>query len=295
VKNRPITCLRAVQVAERLPSAPYVLTELQQLLADPNNGVEEVSALLRQDAGLTARVVRIANGIVFNRGGSVGSLEAALGRIGFNEVHRLAGAAVLRQLASMDFAFYPISTFAFCRNSLAVAFVMEELSGYAELDSRVAYTTGLLRSIGKLILDTTARAEYRTDQVVPLGHEDLLAWEQCSFGIAHPEVAVAVLRAWRFPAEAFMPIRDHFLHHLPVEPHVSCRVLNLACGWVDDFGWGLPGERAFWEPAAKTKEELRISRGQHDEIVERAATQTRRFLEALDESEQGPAYSAAGI
>ncbi len=295
VNKRPITCLRAVQVAERLPSAPYVLTELQQLLADPNNGVEEVSALLRQDTGLTARVVRIANGIVFNRGGSVGSLEAALGRIGFNEVHRLAGAAVLRQLASMDFTFYPISTFAFCRNSLAVAFVMEELSRYAELDPRVAYTTGLLRSIGKLILDTTARGEYRTDQVVPLGHEDLLAWEQCSFGIAHPEVAVAVLRAWRFPAEAFMPVRDHFLHRLPVEPHVSCRVLNLACGWVDDLGWGLPGEKTFWESAVKTKAELRISRSRRDEIVERVSAQTRRFLEVLDESEPAPAFSAAGI
>lgn len=261
------------------------MTELQQLLADANNGIDEVSRLLRQDAGLTARVVRIANGIVFNRGEAVGSLEGALGRIGFNEVHRLAGAAVLRQLASMEFAFYPISTFAFCRNSLFVAFLMEEMAGYAELDPRVSYTTGLLRSVGKLLLDATARAERRSEEALPLGHDGLIAWEQQVFGLTHPEVTSAVLRAWRFPVEVFMPIRDHYLHGLAVEPHVSCQVLNLASAFAEEQGWGLPGETSYWNAASAFQARLRISSDERAEIVERAAGQTRRFLRALDESD----------
>ncbi|MBL9207964.1 MAG: HDOD domain-containing protein [Opitutaceae bacterium] len=262
-----------------------MLTELQRLLTDANNGVDEVAELLRRDAGLTARVVRIANGIVFNRGDSVGSLEGALGRIGYEEVHRMAGAAVLRQMASMEFAYYPISEFTFCRNSLLCAFLMEELADYAELDPKTAYTTGLLRSIGKLLMDATARAEGRSEQIQPLGKEGLLEWEQQVFGLTHPEVATAVLRAWRFPVEVFMPIRDQYLHSLPVEPHVSCRVLNLVGAIAEDHGWGLPGELVYWSQSHFIQAELRLSPDARSIIEERAARQARHYLNALNQSE----------
>jgi HD-like signal output (HDOD) protein len=282
-----------VQVAEKLPSSPHILSELQTLLNNPDNGVEEVAVLLRQDQGLTARVVRIANSIVFNRGEAVGSLEESLGRIGYAEVHRMAGAAVLRQLSSIEFSFYPISKIEFSRNSLLVAFLMEEIGSHSGTNPQVAYTAGLLRSIGKLVIDTVARTDFRGRQAPPIGEEGLLAWEQKFFGITHSEVASAVLRAWRFPVEVFVPVRDHLLHRLAVDPLPSCKMLHLAAATADKRGWGLPGESIYWGAADAIQEELRLSPQDLAEILERAEGQCERVLSALGDTKASPAAAAS--
>lgn len=77
-----LTLQRTVQVAEDLPSAPQVLADLLALLKDPDSGIAEVTVLLRRDVGLTTRVLRIANSVVYNKGDPVGSLEEALARVG---------------------------------------------------------------------------------------------------------------------------------------------------------------------------------------------------------------------
>ncbi len=264
-----------------LPSSPHILSELQTLLKNPKNGVEEVAVLLRQDQGLTARVVRIANSIVFNRGEAVGSLEESLGRIGYAEVHRMAGAAVLRQLSPIEFSFYPISKIEFSRNSLLVAFLMEEIGAHSGANPQVAYTAGLLRSIGKLVIDTVARTDFSGLQAPPIGEEGLLAWEQDFFGITHPEVASAVLRAWRFPVEVFVPVRDHLLHRLAVDPLPSCKMLNLAAATADQHGWGLPGESTYWGAAEAIREELGLSPPDLSEMLRRAEEQCEHVLSAV--------------
>ena len=281
-----------MQVAEKLPSSPHILSELQTLLNNPDNGVEEVAVLLRQDQGLTARVVRIANSIVFNRGEAVGSLEESLSRIGYAEVHRMAGAAVLRQLSSIEFTFYPISKVEFSRNSLLVACLMEEIGSHSGTNPQVAYTAGLLRSIGKLMIDTVARTDFRGRQAPPIGEEGLLAWEQKFFGITHPEVASAVLRAWRFPVEVFVPIRDHLLHRLAVDPLPACKMLHLAAATAEKRGWGLPGESIYWGAAEAIQEELRLSSQDLADILERAESQCERVFSALGDSESTPAVAA---
>ncbi len=275
-----ITTACAVQVAEMLPSSPHILSELQTLLKNPQSGVQEVAVLLRQDQGLTARIVRIANSIVFNRGEGVGSLEESLGRIGYTEVHRMAGAVVLRQLSPIEFSFYPISQIQFSRNSLLVAFLMEDISAHSGANPQVAYTAGLLRSIGKLVIDTVARTDFSGRQAPPIGEEGLLAWEQDFFGITHPEVASAVLRAWRFPVEVFVPVRDHLLHRLAVDPLPSCKMLHLAAATADQHGWGLPGESIYWDAAEASREELGLSPPDLSEMLKRAEEQCEHVLSA---------------
>lgn len=276
-----ITSARAVQVAEKLPTSPHILNDLQTLLNNPENGIEKVAVLLRQDQGLTARVVRIANSIIFNRGEAVGSLEESLSRIGFAEVHRMAGAAVLQQLSSIEFSFYPFSKFEFSRNSLLVGFLMEEFGGHVGANPQVAYTAGLLRSIGKLVIDTVARTDFSGLQAPPLGDDGLLAWEQEFFGITHPEVASAVLRAWKFPVEVFVPVRDHLLQRLAVDPLPSCKMLHLAAATADKHGWGLPGESIYWGAAEAIQEELRLSPQDLSEMLERSEAKCERAVSAL--------------
>ncbi len=136
IAPNPFTLPRVLKVADGLPSAPKVLAELTALIKDPNNGLDAVSALLRLDAGLTVRVMRIANGVVYNKGDSVTSLEEALARVGFNEVFRLAGMASVAQLVNFQLQFYQVGAARLRENALFVALLMKELAPFAGLDSR---------------------------------------------------------------------------------------------------------------------------------------------------------------
>lgn len=273
-----ITVPRAVQIAETLPAAPRVLAELQALLQDPNNGLDEVAEVLRHDMGLTSRVIRIANGVIFNKGDPVGSLEEALVRVGYNEVYRLAGLAALAQLANFELAFYGVSAARLRENALLVGLLMEELAFAAGEDARVAYTVGLMRPASRIVLDATAQRDLKGQKCEPIGTTALHVWEKNTFGITGRDVGAAVLKAWRFPAEVFVPIRDHHLQGLAVDPVPMAKVLHVAATLAEMRGFALPGETGYWDAGA---EKAADSIGVTQDIADAAGDRTMVRFEQL--------------
>lgn len=277
-----ITCARAVQVAENLPSSPRVLADLQQLLSNPNNDIDAVTELLQRDAGLTARIIRIANGVIYNKGDPVASLEEALGRVGFNEVYRLTGLASLAGLVNFQLRTYGVSAQRLRENSVFVAVLMEELAQFVSADPRVSYTAGLLRSAGKIALDLTAQKDLRfvrPPEMSPLG---LLDWERNFFGPVNPEVGAALLRAWRLPIEVYVPIRDHYMQGLAVDPLPMAKQLYLAAGAADAAGWGLPGEAGYWvEHHDAALAEFQLTDEVFDRIGTRALSRFEKMIPGL--------------
>ncbi len=277
-----ISCARAVQVAENLPSAPRVLAELQALLRDANNGLDEITELLRRDAGLTARIIRISNGIVYNKGEPVASLEEALGRVGFEEVYRLTGLASVTGLVNFQLRYYGVAAQRLRENSVFVAVLMEELAQFVAADARVSYTAGLLRSAGKIALDLAAQRDLRFVRPPALSPAGLLAWEQEFFGPTNPEVGAALLRAWRMPLEVYIPIRDHYLQSLAVDPIPMAKQLYLAAGAADEAGWGLAGEAGYWVVHRdKVLQELKLEPEIFGRIVARARGKFEKTISIL--------------
>jgi HD-like signal output (HDOD) protein len=277
-----LTCARAVQVAENLPSAPRVMAELQELLRNPNNGLDEVTELLLHDAGLTARIIRIANGVVYNKGDPVATLDEALGRVGFEEVYRLTGLASLTGLVNFQLRYYGVSAQRLRENSVFVAVLMEELAQFVSADPRVAYTAGLLRSAGKIALDVTAQKDLRYLRPPATPPEDIVAWEREVFGPTNPEVAAALLRAWRMPTDVYIPIRDHYLQGLAIDPVPMAKHLHLAASAAEAAGWGLTGETSYW--AGRREEllkEFELTSEMFERIVARAAKRFEKTLSVL--------------
>ncbi len=251
---------RLVKVAESLPGAPKVLSELEDLLRDPNNDIDQVTPLLRPDIALTARIIRIANGAFYTRGEPVGALEEALARVGFSEVFRLISLAGMLQLADVPLRYYPVSSKKTRENSLFSALMMEELAPDVGIDPRTAYTTGLLRGVGRIVLDVAAQRDLRISHVPPLPADGLVEWELGLFGMTSYDAGAHVLRAWRFPADVFVAVRDQLLHHLAVDPLPNAKLLHVAMAAVDAAGHGLPGGHFYIDQyAEKARADLSLS------------------------------------
>ncbi len=239
----PVSREMLLHVVKVLPAAPQILAHLGRLLLDMNSGLSDVTDLLRRDAGLTARIIRVANSPVYNSAEPSTSLIDALARVGFREVYRLTGFAAVAQIADQRLPLYGLSGAQFRENALLTALVMESLAPAAGVDPRLAYTAGLLRSTGKIALDRMLRDDARVGSLGEVA--DLAEGETRAAGLDNCAAAAIILHEWRFHEDMIAAIRDHYA---PKAGSIRLAyLLNLAAGEAERYGHGLHGEAGYWE------------------------------------------------
>lgn len=234
-----------LQAVNLLPASPQILARLDPMLVTMDANIDEVTDLLKFDAALTARIIRIANSVAYSPEEPLVSIDEAVMRIGLAEVYRVTGFAVLAQVSNQHIPLYDITGAQFRENSLLTALIMERLARVAGADTRAAYTAGLLRSTGKIALDRAAKSGTARDEIEPYAHGPLAEWETRTFRCTNNAAAALVLEAWRFPATMIEAVRDHYLP--PDGCGILTRLLNLASGAAERCGHGLPGEYPYWE------------------------------------------------
>lgn len=235
-----------LHVVKSLPAAPQILARLGQMRLDPVADLNDVTALLRCDASLTARIIRIANTAAYATGEPFASLEQALARIGFGEIYRIAGFAAVSQMSGYSLREYGITGAQLRENSLLTALLMEQLADLAGLDSQEAYSAGLLRSIGKMAVQGFIAGAKDKAVFNAAAGPTLEAWERELTGFTNSEAAAFVLGEWHFPAGISTAIA---LQYCPEAATPECRLaqlLNLASGAADSLGFGLQGEQPYW-------------------------------------------------
>lgn len=247
-----------LQLAQQLPASPQILLKLSTLIDNLNSTLEEIAVLLRRDATLAARIIRISNSAAYGSETPVASVEEAVGRVGFTEVYRLTGLAAAAQLANEHLPFYGHNGQQLRDNTIVTALVVEVLARKARIDARSAYATALLRSMGKLVLD-----RYVKKHVSPMQHYNrsgvptLITWEEKILGCNNASVAATILASWHFPASITEPIKNHYLLEPPTGEFTRLAyLLNLASGIACDLGYALPGEANYWE---LTEEKLKAA------------------------------------
>jgi HD-like signal output (HDOD) protein len=273
---------KLLKIAQQLPASARVLAQLGQLLMDVNSGLEEIASLLKRDTALAARVIRISNSAAYGSGGGIASIEDAVGRVGFAEVYRLTGFASAAQVFDHDLTSYGIPGAVLRANTLLTALAIESLAKRSTVDSRAAYTAGLMRSVGKVVLDKLARQALGYGQdFVRSGQGSVVEWEVALLGTANAQAAAIVLESWNFPASVFMPVRDQHLTTKVAETNVRMTtLLNLAAGIAADSGYVLPGEAGFWE----TTPEKLAAAGLSTSILQLCAEEAREAFAQIKDS-----------
>jgi HD-like signal output (HDOD) protein len=228
-------------LAQQLPAAPRLLAELGRLVRAPETDARDVVALLKRDASLVSRLLRMANSAAYARAEPIGAIEDAVVAVGFGEVHRLVGALASVQLADTPLPLHGVSSARYRENSLFVGTLMEEFAGRTQLDPHACYTIGLLRGFGMLILE---RAAQREDlHVTPFrgsGAESVTQWQHQFWGTDCWQVAAAILEHWHLPPDIVLAIEHHDTVATRSEPVVH--LLALASGVAAQHGYGLPSD-----------------------------------------------------
>lgn len=263
--------------ASRLSAAPQVLGGLCELLEDVNTGLDEVADQIRLDPALAARVLRLSNSIVFGAGCSVASIEEAVNRVGFSEITRLVGAATVTRLVDRALPAYGLSAEKLRESLLMHALASEELAGLAGFDGRVAYTCGLLRGLGLMVLQNELSNVAPHFVYAPAKFVTYAAWERLHCGVTAMEVTVMVLDSWRFPAEGIRALD----RHLESSDEPLAVILNLAGAVTQEQGHALPGEAAWWSGVPEKLAVVGLSEGDWTRASARSADAFARLRPAL--------------
>ncbi len=270
-----------IAASATLPAAPQIMARLYKLLLDFNSGIRLIAELLKQDPALTARIIRTANSPAYG-GGGIGSMEDALGRVGFWEVYRLVGTASNEGLGRMGLKNYGFTADAFRRHNLFCALASERLAIAVKADSRAAYTAGLLRRIGQLLLDQIAGSALSTAETFPeCGAGRVVEWERRSFGITHHEVAAILLAEWGFPED--IALAASHCHGEAGEISRLAQVVDLADNIVRLAGFGLSADESEWGIPGEKLEALGIDYETTQTVKSEALAQ----LQLIEQSQKG--------
>ncbi len=188
-----------VQAVKHLPSAPRVLPRIKLLLSDCNSSLDEIVTLIRLDPAIAAQVVRVSNSVHFGSGASCSNVEDAVGRVGFDQVYELITYSVAAQVLIRPLKVYGIEADDFWKQNIACALAAEALAQQTGQDASMAYTLGLLHSVGMVVIDEWA---LRHQPTLNLGGQAGIAAaaarEQLQLGFTHAETGSALLLHWGF-------------------------------------------------------------------------------------------------
>lgn len=257
-----------IALGNKLAPAAATFGRLRTLLQDPETDLGEIVQLIRVDSALSFHVVRMSNSVLFGLRERTDSLDAAVGRVGLKEIFRLVGLAAAQQVCQQDLRTYRLPAQRLWENAVATAAAAEVLASRGGRDVGLAYSAGLLRTLGRVILDGA-----RSGQIYPGEKEWPLVtdWERKTFGVTSAEVSTILLEHWRFPGEVVESMRRHFDPLAdPEASNVGACVLNLACGVAARFGLDLPGEAGNWNCSTAKLTLAGVSEADLEECATRA-------------------------
>lgn len=238
--------------ARALPAAPRVMAELCELLQDINTDLDQIALVIRADPALAARVIRISNSVVYGGEWQVSSIDEAVNRVGFEEVLRLVGTASVASFVDQSLVMYGLEVEQVRASLLMHALASEALARQTMVDPRTAYTAGLLRSLGMMVLDRAARGRLAEDLGYhPTQFTSYLEWETARFGLGAADVTRMILDEWRFPDDIVTAIEEHLLLRSSSYENPFACLVNLAGAIVTESELALPGDVVHWTLTAE--------------------------------------------
>jgi HD-like signal output (HDOD) protein len=194
---------------EHLPPTPEVLVSLLKAIDDPETSAETVGDLVAMDAALSLSMLRLVNSAAYGLVRKVEKIQDTVVFIGFDEIKNLSVAIAMKTgligAAPICHTFHRKALWA---NFLAAA-VASRMTGEAlDLPEKgVAFSAGLLRDVGLLLLDGTYphKLEFVITELAT-SDQTLCELEREVFGYTHGEVGMWLGEEWRIPRVLLSPM-----------------------------------------------------------------------------------------
>jgi HD-like signal output (HDOD) protein len=210
----------------KLPTIPKVVQELIDSCSKDDIDIETIAKKIALDQVITAKVLRLANSAHFGASRQIASVNDAVVVLGFNTVRTLVVAS------GVTGAFITTPGFdrkRFWKHSLRVATLAKWISKSAKFNGEVAFTTGMIHSIGEMLIHIVApELAAKIDQYVENGAADRVALETNNIGFDYVMVGEKLAKRWNFPVDIQMAVKYQNMPNAQDPPSKLSHVLHIA-------------------------------------------------------------------
>ena len=187
----------------------------------------ELAKLIAHDAGMSAKILSIANSAAYNRGSRKVGLMPALNTLGLEMIKTLVISESVFQTFNSFSRANNIDLRGFWIHALKAAVIARELAkkmSYPHIEE--AYLAGLLHDVGRLALLSAAPNEYSSN-FMAMDDEHLCSIETSSMGLTHSEAGAWLIERWNLDSFLADSIR---YHHEPIARIKSAHpLIRLVC------------------------------------------------------------------
>jgi len=189
---------KIIAKAENIPPLPALARELVRLTRNDKTQMKDFVVKIKQDQGLSSRIIKLANSPFYGLRQEVSSIDRATLLLGINTVKNLALAVSTEQFYNKNFSLYHTTGTKLWEHALVVAQLCEALGKAAGEDDDALYLAGLMHDIGKtVVVDFLVKEVDTTDD------------EREQLGVDHATVGELVLTKWSVIKQITEAVRNH--------------------------------------------------------------------------------------
>ena len=243
-----MTASEIVAKARSLPQISGLALRLTEILGRPDDAMDEAVDLLKCDAVLTARLMRLCNSPAMGLQGRITSVDHAVMLLGQQGVLSLITSLAFGSAMSVALPAYSLKAKELWRHALFAASAAEAAAAKGiglEVNASLAFTAGLLHDIGKVLMAHVLPPQAQSAIQSHIAAEGLgsVQAEREVIGTDHADVGACLLYVWRLP-DSIVEAAAH--HHQPVlHPvprlstivHLANRLAHLASASPDNAAY----------------------------------------------------------
>lgn len=190
---------------------PNVITEIIKTSKNPDSTVADMERIILSDQSLTTKVLRLANSAYYGYARRISTISNATILLGFDTIKSIALASTLSTALSGSFKGYALDENELWIQSQTCGIICRYLAKKTKsYNAEEAYIAGLLRDIGKTILNQYMIDEYK--EVFSLVLKKRVTFSEAEkevFGFNHAEIGARLAEKWNLPDNLVTAIEFH--------------------------------------------------------------------------------------
>lgn len=205
----------------------HVAVKVSEMLEDFNISIDDLAKIIEIDPSITAKLLKHCNSAEYGFSRKITSIRDAVARLGFKSLKTILFTIVSQGSLSQEMEGYGLEKGELFSNSISCAVYSRYLAEFIEYpDPDQAFTAGLLRDLGKLMIHEYVREEY--DEIIKLINDEKIPFSEAEekiLGLNHCQIGAIIGEKWNFPQILIDVIKYH--HQPEKAEEAGCEDVNL--------------------------------------------------------------------
>lgn len=215
-----------IEKVDDIPAFPQTVVKIMELLGEPGSAAINIEQEIMKDQALTTKVLKMANSAFYSGRRQIKTVSDATVLLGFDTVQSLVLASTVGKVMGKALDGYAYERDALWRQSQISAIMARSIAKKSRFDDPdIAYTAGLLKDLGKVILDEYVHNSYKMI-LEKLSSENIsyTAAEENILGFNHGQVGARIAEKWNLAPELVEAIERH---HDPMTASLNTELVSI--------------------------------------------------------------------